>query len=131
MSFEQSVRKIITNYDLVLLVTFGSYKTERFTDRSDIDIGYVPRTPLNARKKLGLLGDLVLLFKRDRIDLVDLSRANPLLLYEVACNSHVLYEEDDSYLKFKLKASARYADTKFLRQQRKEYLNSLIREIGE
>ena len=131
MSFEQSVRKIITNYDLVLLVTFGSYKTERFTDRSDIDIGYVPRAPLDARKKLGLMGDLVLLFKRDRIDLVDLSRANPLLLYEVACNSHVLYEEDDSYLKFKLKASARYADTKFLRQQRKEYLNSLIREIGE
>ena len=131
MSFEPSVRQIVQDYDLVLLVTFGSYKTERFTDRSDIDIGYVPRTPLDARKQLGLMGDLVLLFKRDRIDLVDLSRTNPLLLYEVACNSHVLYEEDDSYLKFKLKASARYADTKFLRQQRKEYLNSLIREIGE
>ncbi|HBN96943.1 MAG TPA: nucleotidyltransferase domain-containing protein [Firmicutes bacterium] len=131
MSFEQSVRQIVQDYDLVLLVTFGSYKTERFTDRSDIDVGYVSRSPLDVREQLGLLGDLVVLFKRDGIDLVDLSRANPLLLYEVASNSRVLYEEEDSYLKFKLKASARYADTKFLRQLRKEYLNSLIRETGE
>lgn len=53
MSFEQSVRQIVQDYDLVLLVTFGSYKTERFTDRSDID---VPRSPLDVGEQLGLLG---------------------------------------------------------------------------
>lgn len=120
--------RIIEDYDLALLLTFGSINTDRFTGKSDIDIGYLSRTSLEPAKQLALLGDLVRLFGRDRVDLVDLSRANPLLLYEVAYNSKVLHEENDSYLKFKLKASARYADTKFLREQRKNYLNDLLTE---
>jgi len=44
-------------------------------------------------------------------------------MFEVATNGKVLYEENDSFLRFKLKASARYADTGHLRRMRREYLN--------
>lgn len=127
MSFENKLGQIIKDYDLTLLVSFGSYNTEQFTEKSDIDVGYLSRINLEVEQQSTLIGDLVKLFQRDKIDLVDLSRATPILLYEVARNSQILYEEEDSYLRFKLKASARYADTKFLRQQRREYLDSLVR----
>lgn len=47
-------------------------------------------------------------------------------MYEIACNSRALYEEDNYYLKFKIKASTRYADTKFLRDARRKYLEEQI-----
>lgn len=126
MFFNKSLQQIARSYDFTLLVSFGSYNTDRFTAESDIDLGYLSKTALDASQQLALMQDFISLFGRDKIDLVDLSIASPLLLYEVACNSQVLYEEDDSYLKFKLRASARYADTKWLRQQRRAYLNDLI-----
>lgn len=128
MSFEESLRQIVNRYGLTLVLTFGSYNTDRFTDKSDLDIGYVPQITLHSNQQLALMRDFIRLFERDGIDLVDLSRANPLLLYEVARNSQILYEEDNSYLNFKMKASARYADTRFLREQRREHLNYLFKE---
>lgn len=126
MFFNKSLQQIARSYDFTLLVSFGSYNTDRFTAESDIDLGYLSKTALDASQQLALMQDFISLFGRDKIDLVDLSIASPLLLYEVACNSQVLYEEDDSYLKFKLRASARYADTKWLRKKRRAYLNDLI-----
>jgi predicted nucleotidyltransferase len=117
---------IVEKYNISLLVTFGSFNTERFTEESDIDVAYISKTSLDSEQEMQLLCDLILYFQRDKIDLVNLSKAVPLLMYEIACNSQVLYEEDDSYLRFKMKASARYADTKFLRDMRREYLNSII-----
>ncbi|MFA6808487.1 MAG: nucleotidyltransferase domain-containing protein [Eubacteriales bacterium] len=117
---------IINKYNLYLLVTFGSYNTEKFHKESDIDVAYLAKEVLSTQQEYELLHDIVLYFKRDKIDLVNLSKAVPLLLYEIACNSQVLYEENNSYLNFKLKASARYADTKFLRDLRRDYLNDIV-----
>jgi hypothetical protein len=72
---------------------------------------------------LQLLKDLVLLYRRDRIDLVNVGKASPLLMYELAIHGRILYEENDSFLRFKLKASARYADTGHLRRLRQSYLD--------
>ncbi|HZK44061.1 MAG TPA: nucleotidyltransferase domain-containing protein [Syntrophomonadaceae bacterium] len=120
---------IIKKYAITLLITFGSYNTERFTPDSDIDIAFKSQNPLSTNDKLKLMNDLITYFKRDKIDLVDLQNANPLLLYAVACNGQVIYEEDNSFLKFKLYASFRYADTKHLRLARKRYLDSLIENL--
>jgi urease accessory protein UreH len=66
---------------------------------------------------------MIFIFHRDRIDLVDLNKASPLLMLEIATKGRVLYEEKDGFLRFKLKASARYADTRKLRRLRQDYLN--------
>lgn len=122
---------IVKKYDIELLLTFGSYNTERFNEHSDIDIGFISNSPMDESEKMELLRDLIYYFGRDNIDLVDLSTGTPLLLYEVACNSQVLYEHNDSYLRFKIKAGARYADTKHIRDMRRQYLNKIISELLE
>jgi predicted nucleotidyltransferase len=122
---------LIVKYKLVLLVGFGSWGTERFTTQSDIDLAYQSREPLSDEEQLALLNELMFLFKRDGIDLVDLNRAVPLLLYEVACRGRVLYEEPEGFLRFKLRAGARYAETKFLRDMRAKYLNEALRSNNE
>lgn len=114
---------VIKEYDLILLLAFGSYGTERFTQGSDIDLAYQARHPLSPDEELRLLRDMIFIFHRDRIDLVNLNKASPLLMLEIATKGRVLYEEKDGFLRFKLKASARYADTRKLRRLRQDYLN--------
>ena len=120
------LEEIVKKYNLKLVLTFGSYGTERFGTHSDIDIAYESDREISMDEQMLLLSDLILYFKRDKIDMVNLKNAGPLLLYEVACNSRVVFEVDNSYLKFKLKASSRYADTRFLREARKLWLNQQI-----
>jgi predicted nucleotidyltransferase len=115
---------LIKKYDINLLLSFGSYQTERFTKDSDIDLAYLANRIFGPEEELQLLKDFILLYRRDRIDLVNLGKASPLLMFETATHGKVLYEENDSFLRFKLKASARYADTKHLRQMRQDYLNN-------
>ena len=124
------LRDIIEKYHIKLLVVFGSYGTERFRPDSDIDVAYESRVNLSCNEEMQLLSDLMMYFKRDKIDLVNLAKAVPLLMYEIACNSRPLYEEGESYLMFKLRASARYADTRFLREARKQWLNEQIGQDG-
>jgi uncharacterized protein len=121
------IMPLIKKYDINLLLTFGSYQTERFTKDSDIDLGYSAKRDLDSDEELQLLNDLILLYRRDRIDLVNLAKASPLLMFETATHGRLLYEENDSFLRFKLKASARYADTGHLRRMRQDYLNQ---ELG-
>ncbi len=121
-----ALENIIEKYGITLLIIFGSYNTDRFTPNSDIDIAFKSQNSLSIDDKIELIGDLISYFKRDNIDLIDIQNAPPLLLYAIACNGQVLYEKDNSFLKFKLYASFRYADTKHLRLARKKYLNALV-----
>lgn len=126
-----NIDETINKYNISLLLTFGSYKTEKFTKNSDIDVAYLSEPELDVAEELKLLTDLILYFKNDRIDLVNLSKAVPLLAYEIACKSYLVYEKNNSFIKFKMKASGRFADTKFLRDLRKRYLKKQIELIQE
>jgi predicted nucleotidyltransferase len=118
--------KIVEKYHLVLLFVFGSFDTERFNNNSDIDVGYIAKKTLNNEEEVNLLTELVFFFKRDLIDLVNMNSATPLLLFEAANKAKVLYEKDDSFLRFKIKAFARYTETKFLRDMRRDFLEKSI-----
>ncbi|HZJ84692.1 MAG TPA: nucleotidyltransferase domain-containing protein [Syntrophomonadaceae bacterium] len=126
----QILDRIIKKYKIILLVTFGSYNTGKFTINSDIDIAFKSQNPLSMQEKIELIGELADYFKWDKIDLVDVDIVNPLLLYEIACDGKVMYEEHNSFLKFKLYASSRYADTRHLRIARKRYLDSQILNLA-
>lgn len=121
-----ALEELVKKYHLRLLLTFGSYGTERFGKDSDIDVAYESLPELSRDEEISLLSDLILYFKRDKIDLVNLKKAEPLLLFEIARRSHVLYETEDSFLNFKMRASFRYADTGFLRKARRVWLNKQL-----
>ena len=122
------ISEIVSKYNLKLLLTFGSYNTERYRPDSDIDVAYLSHDKLDVDRELQLLNDIALYFRKDRIDLVNLEKAVPLLMYEIANGATALYEENDSFMRFKLKAWARYADTKHLREKRRLYLNEKVEE---
>lgn len=116
------MENIIKKYNLELLVTFGSFQTNRFQKQSDLDIGYISKRNLTMDEEISLLSALVFYFQKDNIDLVNLKKASPLLAYEVACNGRILFETKNRFLLFKIQASARYIDTKRLREARKNFL---------
>ncbi|HBF39045.1 MAG TPA: nucleotidyltransferase domain-containing protein [Firmicutes bacterium] len=121
------LNQLIVQYRLRLVLIFGSYGTERFTSDSDLDIAYESEGTLSALEEPQLFFDRIFYFKKDRIDRVNLKKAGPLLAYEIACHARVLYQTDpESFLDFQLKASARYADTQFLREARKQWLNEQL-----
>ena len=113
--------------DLELIVLFGSAASGRARSRSDVDVAVLNRggADLDA-----LFLALAPRLKTDRLDLVDLRRAGPLLAFEVARSGVVLFERSPGvFRQFQSLASRRYADTKKLRDaQRRSIQVFLARE---
>jgi len=87
---------------LKLLLLFGSRARNDATESSDWDFGYIADRDFDS---VPLLTDLVLHFGTDRVDLVDLTRANGLLRFRAAQDGKVLFEkESGAYEKFWLQA---------------------------
>jgi len=120
------IDQIADKYGLRLLVVFGSHGTARETETSDIDLGFLSETMMSSELVDRMMTDLAFLFRRGALDLVDLRCAVPLLAYEIACTGRCLYEKDQAFLLFTLHASARHADTRHLREARKQYLSHCI-----
>ncbi len=65
------------------------------------------------------------------VDLVDLRRATPLLMMEVARGGHLLYERmPGGYATFCSLAHRRYVDTAKLRVGQRETIRQFLRERG-
>jgi len=98
----QQVTDLARTYPgLELLVLFGSRARGDSHSRSDWDFGYLAAREFDPA---AFLARLVLLLGTDRIDLVNLERANGLLRFRVASEGQTLFESrpgtfDDFWLK--------------------------------
>ncbi len=99
----QAIAKIAgQNTELRMLLLFGSRASGSAHEASDWDFGYIASSEFDD---CGLYTDLVLHLGTDKVDLVDLSRANGLLRYRAARDNIVLYEKTrGEYEKFWLQA---------------------------
>ena len=79
------IKEILRDYDLQLLILFGSYGGENFTKNSDIDLA-VKVCDLKSLKvnQIQILNQLSLLFEHHPVDLVLLNHADPLIKFKVA-----------------------------------------------
>lgn len=96
---QEELKTIIKNYDITLLVYFGSYATQEDFDTltSDIDLAYISDNNLSSQEVYNLLNDLIILHRKSEIDLVNLKTASGLLKYEIANDGVVLYEKEPGY----------------------------------
>lgn len=103
-------------HNIELVVLYGSQVAGPTTNRSDIDIAIQTKAPLKETKDfLSVLQDLIQIFG-EKLDLVLLNEAPPLLAYLVARNGLLLHEEKPGkFNNFKVMAGHRYADTKKFR----------------
>ena len=113
--------------DLGLLVLFGSAARGRRGARSDVDVAVLTSSVADLD---AMYLSLAPRLKTDRLDIVDLRRAGPLLAFEVARSGLVLFERSPGlFRQFQSLAWRRYADSRKLRDaQRRAIQVFLARE---
>ena len=107
-----------------LLVVFGSVAAGRARAHSDIDVAVLcdGSADLDA-----IFVALAPRFETSRLDLVDLKRAGPLLVFQVARAGMLLFErEPGEFRQFQSLASRRYADTKKLRDAQRRAIQVFL-----
>jgi predicted nucleotidyltransferase len=109
-----------------LVLLFGSMAKGGVHGKSDIDLGFLFDQPADV---LALTNDVVKLLHSNRVDVVDLQRASPLLRFSAARTGTVLYERSVGlFNQFLSLAFRMYVDTKKLRDARRQMTRNFLKE---
>ena len=108
------LKAIAKNYNINLMILFGSYLTESFTQDSDIDIAIqAENISLINQNKLEILNKIAATFNYQEIDLVLLNHADPLLKFQIAKKGRLIYQkESHMFNTFKVQAMNEHHDAK-------------------
>ncbi|MFW6273952.1 MAG: type VII toxin-antitoxin system MntA family adenylyltransferase antitoxin, partial [Halanaerobium sp.] len=117
---------IIKKYNIELYIVFGSYAENMNTPGSDLDLAYKSFKILSEDEEIELLNELSQFYQRGDLDLVNLSKAEPILKVEIAKKGRLLYGEKEKFEEFSIYAAAIYADTKHLRDERRKMLEKKL-----
>jgi predicted nucleotidyltransferase len=117
---------IIEKYNIELFIIFGSYAENINNSGSDLDLAYKSSNILSEEKEIELLNELSQFYQRGDIDLVNLVKAEPVLKVEIAKKGRLLYGSEEKFEEFSIYAAAIYADTKFLRDDRRKNLEKKL-----
>jgi predicted nucleotidyltransferase len=105
-----TLEEIRKKHNLSLILIHGSQVTGKIHAKSDTDIAVMQKDGGKDLDLFSLYGNFAKIFKTDKIDIVNLTRANPLLLFTVARKSKLLAGSQKDYDKFKLLAFHKYSD---------------------
>lgn len=100
--------------DLRLILLFGSALTGAVHKKSDIDLAFLFDGPVDI---LSITNSVIRLLHTDKVDVIDLKHASPLLKYSVAEKGRLLYEKSPGiFNEFYSLAFRMYVDTRKLRE---------------
>lgn len=123
------IAKLAKKYDLTLVVLFGSQATGQTHRESDVDVAYMSEEKLSFDDEALLNTDLTGIFQNDKVSLVNLKTASPLLLKQIVTNAVVLYEKEPHlFVEMFLYALRMYEEAEPLFELRRHYLRHKIRE---
>lgn len=113
---------------LSLIILFGSMASGAVHAQSDVDIAFLYGRKVDI---LELTNRASMLLGTDRIDVVDLRHAAPLLKFAVARTGQILYERSPGvFSDFYSLAFRRYIDTKKLRDAQEGSVRMFLAERG-
>ena len=95
MDFEAvkpKIAELAKRYGLTLVVLFGSQVTGKTHRESDVDVAYMSERKLSFDDEAFLNFNLTEIFHNDKVSLVNMKAASPLLLKQVVTNAVVLHE---------------------------------------
>jgi predicted nucleotidyltransferase len=121
---EQALRRLVSLFEqegVRLAYVFGSLAKGRKAHDVDIAILTREKPAYRLRRKISeSLGT-------ERLDLVDLSRASPLLRFEIVRSGRCLYTRDKDVLnRFEMETIHLYRDTAYLRNKQSDVLKRRI-----
>lgn len=130
-----SLKSAVQRFNLDLVVLFGSRARGLTASRSDVDVA-VHVKGLREEPRPQWWWDLLEAMERvvgEKMHLLLLNRAGPLVSYEVACWGMRVYEErEDGFCEFQVLAARRYEDTAEYRRVEDEFLRkSFLSESEE
>ena len=98
---------------------------------SDFDFAVLGEKALTLSKKTRLSEYLAkkLKINEDKIDLVDLNTASPLLCYEVAQKGKLVEGNDFDFIRFKVRAWKIYLDTAKFRRLDEQMIKKYVQRI--
>lgn len=118
--------------DVIAAYLFGSYASGVPGPRSDLDIALLLDERVKSRDygviKLNIITGLMRLLSFNKVDLVVLNTAPPLLSHEVIKKGRLLFSRDEkTRLEYTVKATMHYLDTIHLRRVQDRILHEKIR----
>jgi predicted nucleotidyltransferase len=121
---EQTLGHLIPLFEqenVLLAYLFGSLGTDK--EANDIDLAVL----VQDKPAYRLREQIVECLNTERVDLVDLVRASPVLRFEILSTGRPLYVADEELeQRFELETLHLYRDTRFMRRRHKEYLRERI-----
>jgi len=125
------LKEIAQKYSIELLLLFGSQVFKKTHPESDFDIGYLSKKTLSIEEEGQLMIEIaqVLKIPLEKIELVSLRGASPLLLKEVFTNSLVLYAKDDLIFdRYKIYAFRYFEESQAIFEQMRKILEKKIED---
>lgn len=125
------IEKIAQKYQIELLLLFGSRLREKkyLHQESDFDIAYLSKRELDLMEEAKLICDLMPVFKSERVDLVNLKRASPLLMKQIFDNHQVLFCKDPQiYALYQIYAIKSYIEAKPLFDLTSQYIKYRLKQ---
>lgn len=115
----------------ILIIAFGSQVAGTANAESDFDFAVLEDKPLSLERKFELFDYIEDKFKinADKIDIVDLSTASPLLAYEVAQKGRLVEGSDFDFIRFQVRAWKVYLDTAKFRRIGEEMVKRYVQRI--
>lgn len=107
-----------------LIIAFGSQVSGRAKFSSDFDFAVFRGTHLSLSERTDISEFISkkLHINEDKIDLVDLYSASPILKFEVAKNGKLIEGNDFDFIRFKVRAFKEYQDTAKFRRMRESVM---------
>ncbi len=115
MSLSAETRQALSQYfrhhpNVLSAWLFGSQASGRARPDSDVDLAILTRAPLSWDELSAFYVELTELLNRDRVDLVELIKAPPVLAFEALCGEELCRNDLPAHLDFVSLTSRRYAD---------------------
>jgi len=125
---KERLKPLFQDEHLQLLLIFGSLAHGKVHKKSDIDLAFLYDMPVNI---IELTNKVIRLLHTDRVDVVDLKRANTLLQFAVIKKGKLMYEKAPGvFHEFCSLAFRRYIDTKKLREARAKAISYFLDAKG-
>ena len=124
-------QKLAHQYKLDLLILFGSQTTSQKNHLSDLDLAFYRHKYMPPKEENQLLEDLMAIFKRDDIDLINIkTHPHALLRYQIFMTGQPLYEKKKTLFNhMRWQAYIDYEDFKRFYQQKNELIDKNLREL--
>jgi predicted nucleotidyltransferase len=126
---QNKLKELCEGFSLSFIALFGSQVRGKRSFKGDFDLAVLTQKPLHEDKELELICRFSQILESNKVDVVILNFASPLLQYEVAKGAVLLFENiPGSFNEFKNLAVRKWNDNKKFNELRIKYIKDFTDE---